>query len=572
MLQIARGAEISSQEITEPQSQYRNFSIVFLDLIPSTLSSSIVIGSHTTVIFPSEELSINEATLSASTALITLNNISVSVASTYVIVRISSLTSLNDSLNLSSIDGYHVETAPNDDIVIEETTLSLKGAGTTIAWIAISLGSNDLIIETSTFALSSPVSASSLSMIENQLLQLASNGDIILAGTTLSQESSETTVAGTVISLDANGLSIDTFMIAIQSLGPASTLSLIEGQRPQIDSKGNAVFAETTLSPKQSEIMISGTSVSLGSKGLLIESFTIAIQPSAPVSILPLIEGQQFQVYSKENVVFAATTLTLEQFDITISGTSISLSKGLVIESFTYATSVPPSALSLLTTGGQQVQQAKNDGIIVVSTTLLLDASGLTISGTSISLGFEGLVIESFTYAVSFSSLIPILSILGGQQIQEDAKGDITIAGTTLLPGAVAITISGISVSLDSASLVIDSFTYVFLNSTSAAVSTIDVNLIASVITSAFATEGATNTSTVDNESVVTVTVQTTATPEIESERVATFTVTATSNDFQDEYNLLLSVIMTFEFGILAFELWAWNSQIISLYCWKSMK
>lgn len=301
--------------------------------------------------------------------------------------------------------------------------------------------------------------------------------------------------------------------------------------------------------------MISGTSVSLESKGLLIESFTIAIHSSASVSILPLIEDQQFQVYSKENVVFVATTLTLEQFDITISGTSISLSKGLVIESFTYATSVPPFALSLLTTDGQQVQQAKNDGIIVVSTTLLLDASGLTISGTSISLGFEGLIIESFTYAVSFSSLISILFILGGQQIQEDAKGGITIAGTTLLPDAVAITISGISVSLDSTSLVINSFTYMFLNSTSAAVSTIDVNLIASVITSAFATEGATNTSTIDNESVVTVMIQTTATSGIESERVATFTVTATSNDFQDEYNLLLSVIMTFEFDILAFEL-----------------
>lgn len=230
MLQIARGARISSQEITEPQSQYRNFSIVFLDLISSTSSSSIVIESHTTVIFPSEELSINEATLSASTALITLNNISVSMTSTYVIVRISSLTLLNDSLNLSSIDGYHVETASNDDIVIEETTLSLKGARTTIARIAISLDSNDLIIETSTFALSSPVSASSLSMIENQLLQSALNGDIILAGTTLSQESSETTVTETVISFDANGLSIDTFTIAIQSLGPASTLSLIEDQ------------------------------------------------------------------------------------------------------------------------------------------------------------------------------------------------------------------------------------------------------------------------------------------------------------------------------------------------------
>ena len=489
MLQIARGAEISSQEITESQSQYRNFSIVFLDLISSTSSSSIVIESHTTVIFPSEELSINEATLSASTALITLNNISVSMTSTYVIVRISSLTSLNNSLNLSSIDDYHVETASNDDIVIEETTLSLKGAGTTIARIAISLDSNDLIIETSTFALSSSVSASSLSMIGNQLLQLASNDDIILAGTTLSQESSETTVTGTVIFLDANDLSIDTFMIAIQSLESASTLSLIEGQRSQIDSKENAVFAETTLSPKQSEIMISGTSISLESKDLLIESFTIAIQSSASVSILSLIEGQQFQVYLKENVVFAATTLTLEQFNITISGTSISLSKGLVIESFTYATSVLSFALSLLTTDGQQVQQAKNDGIIVVSTTLLLDASGLTISDTLISLEFEGLVIESFTYAVSFSSLISILSILDGQQIQEDAKGGITIAGTTLLPDVVAIMISGISVSLDSTSLVINSFTYVFLNSTSAAVSTINVNLIASVITSAFATE-----------------------------------------------------------------------------------
>ncbi len=551
----SEGAGISSQETTGPQSQYRNSPIVFLDLIPSTSPSPIVIGSHTAVILPSEGLSSNGATLSASTALITLDNIPVSVTSTYVIVRTSSLTSLNDPPNLSSIGGYHVETAPNDDIVIGGTTLSLRGAGTTIARIAVSLDPNGLIIETSTFALPSPVPASPLPMIGNQLLQLASNGDIILAGTTLSQGSPGTTVAGTVISLGANGLSIGTFTIAIQSLGPASTLSLIGGQRPQIDPKGNAVFAGTTLSPKQSGIMISGTPVSLGSKGLLIGSFTIAMQPSAPVPTLPLIGGQQPQVYSKGNVVFAATTLTLEQSGITISGTPISLSKGLVIESFTYATSVLASALSLPTIGGQQVQQAKNGGIIVVSTTLLPDASGLTISGTSISLEFEGLVIGSFTYAVPSSSPTPILPILGGQQIQEDAKGSITIAGTTLLPGAAAITISGIPVSLDSASLVIGSFTYVFLNSTSAAVSTTDANLIASVITSAFTTGGATNTPAVGNGSVVTVTVQTTATPGIGSERVATFTVTATSNGFRDEYNLLLSVIMTFEFDILAFEL-----------------
>ncbi len=138
---------------------------------------------------------------------------------------------------------------------------------------------------------------------------VASNGDLVVAGLTLSHGASGATIAGTVISLGANGLIIGTSTFAVPTPASTLTLPLIGGQKVSVGSKGDVVIAGTTILPGKARVIVLGTSVSLGSNGLVIGASTYA-GPAAPhATTLPLIRGQPVQQAGDDGVSLYGTTL-----------------------------------------------------------------------------------------------------------------------------------------------------------------------------------------------------------------------------------------------------------------------
>ncbi|MCJ1463653.1 hypothetical protein MMC07_002261 [Pseudocyphellaria aurata] len=151
-------------------------------------------------------------------------------------------------------------------------------------------------------------------------------------------------------------------------------------------------------------------------------------------------------------IAIAGTTLLPDGPGIVISGTSISLAPSGTL--FLDGSPVPlahdparPSSF-VLTIGGQAVT-AKPAGFAFAGTKLVPGGTPITISGTPVSLNPSGVL---FIASSSTNLLAPIsLSktfMVGSHTFTADSTG-IRFAGSTLLPGGPAITVSGTAVSLD---------------------------------------------------------------------------------------------------------------------------
>jgi hypothetical protein len=264
----------------------------------------------------------------------------------------------------------------------------------------VSLGSNGLIIGTSTMAVPAPASVSALPLVGGQKVQVAPDSNVIIGGTTLSHGGSAATVAGTAVSLGADGFIIGTSTFVVPTPASASTLPLVGGQAVQVAPSGNVVVAGTAISPGKAGAIISGTPVSLGPNGLIIghSTFTVAVSPVAPT--LPLIGGQRIHPAADGGFVVASTTLQPGAPGTVVSGTSVSLgSQGLVIGSSTYAPPKQQSA-AVYTIGGETLIAAPSSAVLVAGQTLSIGGPAVTISKTVTSLGSAGLVVGSKTYNI----------------------------------------------------------------------------------------------------------------------------------------------------------------------------
>lgn len=379
----SEGSGGSIQEGVELHSQYGSSSgPTRANLDPPAPAPTITIGSHTAIVLPNEGVSVNGATMNAGVAPITLDNTPISVGSSYVMIGTSSLALPNVSPDLPSV-------APNGHVVIAGTTLLQGGPGATIAGTAVSLGANGLIIGSSTFAISSSVPAltPTLPLIGGQAVHVASNGDVVIAGTTITPGKAGALISGTPVSLGSNGLVVGSSTYAVPAPSSAPTLPSIGGQQVQQAANGGVVVAGTTLLPGTPGMMISGTSVTLDSAGLIVGSSTYALQTSTSAGVYT-IGGETITAGPSSEVLLGGQTLSLGGAAATVSGTIISLdSVGLVVGHNTY--SIPAAsheAAPLLTFGGRVYTANTLGDFVVGSQTLLPGGAGITISGTPVSL------------------------------------------------------------------------------------------------------------------------------------------------------------------------------------------
>ena len=104
-----------------------------------------------------------------------------------------------------------------------------------------------------------------------------------------------------------------------------------------------------------------------------------------------------------------------------------------------------------------QVIQPLSHGISIAGTTLTPGARPITVSGTPIHFGPSALFIGTSTvpFVPEYPNPDPLITIIAGHVITAAAPDAIAIAGTTLTPGASPITVSGTPIHLASSALLI---------------------------------------------------------------------------------------------------------------------
>lgn len=109
-----------------------------------------------------------------------------------------------------------------------------------------------------------------------------------------------------------------------------------------------------------------------------------------------------------------------------------------------------PASADPVTTINNQAVQPLSHGISVAGTTLTPGAPAITASGTSISLGSSALIVGTSTVPLRFQPSDPFITTVAGHPITA-APSAVDVAGTILHPGIPAVTLDGTAVSLDTA-------------------------------------------------------------------------------------------------------------------------
>jgi len=159
--------------------------------------------------------------------------------------------------------------ASNGNVVFEGITLS-QGAQTTISGTAVSVGSTAIVVGGKTYSLPLPT---------NSAVSRASNGDMVFDGVTVT--SGTQTISGTAVSVGSNIIVVG---------GKTYSLPLPTDPAVSLASNGDVVFNGVTMT-QGAQTTISGTAVSVGSTAIVIGGKTYALPkptkaPAAEASIL----------------------------------------------------------------------------------------------------------------------------------------------------------------------------------------------------------------------------------------------------------------------------------------------
>ena len=236
--------------------------------------------------------------------------------------------------------------------------------------------------------------------VDGHYIQAASTpGVILMDGQSVTRGADAITIANTPVALKSDGnLVIGTSTIQNllpQSPSPGSIFS-IAGLPVTALSNGVAI-AQSTLIPGAQAITVAGTRVSLGFYGLIVGTSTIPL-PTQPPPAMITAAGQTVTALPNGNVVVAGTTLNPNAPGITVSGTPISLgSNGLVVGTSTIAMPSSQSSISVNIGGHTVPVSFGTDEVVVAGTIIKKGQPPITIAGTTVAFGDDGLMIGTST-------------------------------------------------------------------------------------------------------------------------------------------------------------------------------
>ncbi len=295
-------------------------------------------------------------------------------------------------LSNTVIDGHTIQATQSLDTIIIDGQSIVRGADPIMAsGTPVALRSNgDLILGTSTL----PGFIPSASAAPGKVITTAGQTLTILPngaaidGQTLSTGQA-ITVSGTPISLGLDGLVIASSTINLPDILAAQVLTAA-GQTMTISENGGITIAGTTLVPNAPAVNIAGTRISLGPDGLIVGTSTTSLPVITPAAVISA-AGQAGIVDPDGNFIIAGTTLSPEAPAITVAGTRMSLgTNGLIIGSST----LPLASKSMVTIAGHAYPLSKiSNGLVIGDSTLHPGQPAITISGTPVALQGSGLVI-----------------------------------------------------------------------------------------------------------------------------------------------------------------------------------
>ena len=235
--------------------------------------------------------------------------------------------------------------------------------------------------------------------------------------------------------------------------------TVIAGQTVVPIANGALVQGTSVTSP--SPVVISGTTVSVDKSHLYIGSKSYPLPTANPTPVTTLANGA-IALPMPNAVSIYGTTLTAGAPAATFSGTAVSLdsSSNLIFGGTAQALpSFPQPTLRKdhVTTVNSVAVQLLSTGVSVAGTTLTPGAPPITASGSLVSLGSTVLAVGTSSIPVSFGISQSLITTIGGQVVTA-APSAVRIGSITLSPGAPGTTLGGTSVSLGSGgSLVVGS-------------------------------------------------------------------------------------------------------------------
>ena len=396
------------------------------------------------------------------------------------------------------VGGNSVANAPGGGVVIGSSTYQ-PGVQAQISGTPISVGTDNIAVDSSTYALPSAPSATPV-LIGGSPIAKAFSGGVVIAGSTY-QPGVVAQVAGTPISVGTDNVVINSQTVGLPNAEPQTpapnpvqtpvqTPVLVGGQSIVKASGGGVVIGSSTIAPG-SEATVSGTVVTAGTNNVAVGGDNYALPDAAgatlqqqqapaaqPQSAPAIIAGQTVSRASNGGVVVGSSTIAPGQ-QATISGQVISAGpSNVAIGGSTYA--FPSTAGAILQTpapqaqpqttafvGGQSIARASNGGIVIGSSTIA-PGSQATISGQVISAGPTNVAIGGSTYTLPstagavLQTPAPQPSVpveVGGNSIVKAANGGVVIGSSTIAPGSKA-TISGQVISAGPSNVAIDGSTY----------------------------------------------------------------------------------------------------------------
>ena len=267
------------------------------------------------------------------------------------------------------------------------------------------------------------------------------------------------TVDGTAISLDQSGnLAIGSSIVSLTS--PSSITILTVAGQTFTPNPSAISIAGTTISADGPAVQISGTIISLGSNGALKIGSSILSLPTlseTPPNKIYTVAGQTFTP-NPSAFPIAGTIVSAGGSAVTIDGTIISLetSGALAIGSTTIDLpnlSDPPSS-QVYTVAGQTFTPNPS-AFPIANTVISAGGPAVTINGITVSLQSSGTLLIG-------SSTIPLLTTPAPSDINIDGfdinaqSSFIVVDGMTLVPAAAGVTISGTLVSLEAGGAALD--------------------------------------------------------------------------------------------------------------------
>ena len=388
------------------------------------------------------------------------------------------------------VGGNSIANAPGGGVVIASSTYQ-PGVQAQVSGTRISVGTDNIVVDSSTLALPTPPSATPV-LVGGQSIAKAANGGVVIASSTFAPGVTAQ-IAGTPISVGTDNVVVNSDSYALPSApvqnaahnaaqapaaAPSPTPVLVGNQSIVKATGGGVVIGSSSVAPG-AQATVQGHVVTAGTNNVVIDGNNYALpstagetlQQQAPAQqqqqqqIPAQVGGQSIARASNGGVVVGTSTLAPGD-QATIAGTPVSAGPtNVALGSKTYA--LPSTAGALLQTPGPQSQQqpapievagnsiarASNGGIVIGSSTIA-PGSQATISGQVISAGSTNVAVGGSTYILPTSvgavlqapsipsptSNAPVL--VAGQTIARASNGGLIVGSSTIAPGAEA-TIAG---------------------------------------------------------------------------------------------------------------------------------